>query len=71
MQVLPVQLHLSNMKRRIYIPKTLAFVALVWLVATLYAFEHGGIVAGVYLFAVGASPALVAVWLAAHPSKED
>lgn len=61
---------LDEMIQRIRVRKFFGFVFLVWLYCVLFAYQNGGILAGVYLFSVGASPVIAAVWLVTHKPTE-
>lgn len=58
-----------EMYKRIQIKSFLLVLGFVWLYAVLFVYQHAGILAGIYVFAVVASPAFVVVWLATHKPK--
>jgi|GEM_PF-6291647 len=61
----------DEMKNRIQVPKLYACIFLLWLFCAIYMFQNGGIVAGIYMLALGVSPVLVLVWLVTHKPKEE
>ena len=60
----------NEMKQRIQVPKLYTCIFLLWLGCTIYMFQNGGIVAGIYMLVLGVSPVLVLVWLVTHKPKE-